>query len=266
MKNRPHKSTGFTLEELLIVIATVGILAALLVTFLPRKNRHPDRGRMRCWSNQKMIGTSFRVFAADNDDRYPLQTTNHSFIVPGSPTAGQVTASSAAAWQVAQAMWNELQAPKVLLCPDDRERTIPTRATVTDFSGLAGNTNAMNPGGLGHPANQNAVLSYAFGVAADESRPLGVLLMDRNVNNVGVAKAGALGSVALTNTRPVLDATAGPTQTVWVKGSAIHGIHGNLAFADGSVQQSTAEMLRQALADAAKSYGTVTNQNQLLFP
>ncbi len=132
------KNRGFTLEELLMVIATVGILVALLATFLPRKSRHPERGRMRCLSNQKMIGTSFRVFASDNDDRYPLQTTNHSYLVPGSPAAVQVTASNAAAWQVAQAMWNELQVPKVLFCPDDRERTIPTRATVTDFSGLAG--------------------------------------------------------------------------------------------------------------------------------
>ncbi len=124
----------------------------------------------------------------------------------------------------------------------------------------------MNPGSLGHPANQNAVLSYAFGVAADEARPHGVLLIDRNVNNVGVAKAGVAGSVALTNTRAVLNATVGPTQAVWVKGTAIHGIHGNLAFADGSAQQSTAEMLRQALENAAKSYSMITNQNQLLFP
>ena len=177
-----HKQKGgFTLEELLIVVAVVGILVALVVTFL-QNNRDPHGIRINCMNKQKQIGTAFRVFAADNDDRYPLQARNNLYIVPGSPSGDQVDAASAAAWQVAQAMWNELQNPKILLCWSDRERL--SFQTVSDFNGLAGNSNVITTTSFSHPINRNRALSFAFGVAADERRPQGVLVIDRNVNNV----------------------------------------------------------------------------------
>ena len=260
-----HKQKGgFTLEELLIVVAVVGILVALVVTFL-QNNRDPHGIRINCMNKQKQIGTAFRVFAADNDDRYPLQARNNLYIVPGSPSGDQVDAASAAAWQVAQAMWNELQNPKILLCWSDRERL--SFQTVSDFNGLAGNSNVITTTSFSHPINRNSALSFAFGVAADESRPQGVLVIDRNVNNVGVAGASVMSNVALTNTRAVMNGTRGPTQAVYVRGTPMHGLEGNLAFADGSVQRATAEVLQQAFENAAKAYGTtITNQNEMLFP
>lgn len=261
------RTNGFALEELLIVVAVVGILAALAVTFLPRPGRHADRGRIRCHLNQKQIGTAFRVFASDNNDRYPLLAPTGSYIVPDSASVNQVNASSAAGWQVAQAMWNELQTPKVLLCPDDRERNNASQPAVPDFNGLAGNTNGISSFSLGFAGNQNRSVSYAFGVAADESRPEGVLVVDRNINNVGVAGGGIMRNVALTNTRAVMNGTRGPTQAVFLTGTPIHRLEGNLTYADGSVRQATSEVLRQAFENAAKVYGTtITNQNEMLFP
>ena len=109
-------------------------------------------------------------------------------------------------------------------------------------------------------------MSYAFGVVADESRPLGVMIVDRNVNNVGIAGAEITTNVGLSKTRVVLNSAVGPTQAVWVAGTRIHGLVGNLAVADGSVLQATSEILRESLENAEKAYSTIPNQNLMVFP
>lgn len=281
-----ERTAGFTLTELVIVIVIVGLLAFMLLPSLTKAKA--KSGRIPCVSNQKRIGVAFRIFANDNNDQYPLQSTNQSYVVAGRPdpvdftriilstnkpyivesgaTGGQVNSASAAAWQVAQALWTELETPKILLCPQDRERATPGRLLVTDFNSLAGNTDVMSTASLGHVSNQNRAISYSFGVAADESRALGVLTVDRNLNNVGEAGATNARNVALTNTRAVMNDKPDPTQAVFVTGTPIHGTQGNLAYADGSVQQATATVLYTSFYNAAKSYGTITNQNEILFP
>ena len=264
MKNSAHQRTrAFTIEELLVVVVTIGLFAAVLVPALTRTHRPAKR--IQCVSRQKQMGTAFRVFASDNGDLYPLQATTNAYVVPTGATTTQVNSAAAESWQVAQCLWKEVISPQILLCPADWERTKFRR--VTDFNGVAGATGGVSKSSLGHPANRNNAVSYAFGVAADESRPQGVLIVDRNVNNVGLAGAGVATNVALTRSRVVLEATAGPTQAVWVMGTRVHDLlQGNLAFADGSVQQATAEVMRQSFENAAKAYGTITNQNLMLFP
>ena len=126
----------------------------------------------------------------------------------------------------------------------------------------------MTAASLGHPTNQNNAVSYAFGVAADEARPMGLLALDRNVNNVGSGGAAIASNVALTGTRAILNATPGPTQVVWVRGTPVHGLEGNLAYSDGSAQQVTAEALQYSLASAEAAYTspTLTDPRLVLFP
>ena len=263
MKAISPKQTGaFTLTELLVVVVTIGLLVAAMVPGYRSYSAKSDR--IRCVGNNKQMGTAFRVFASSNGDMYPLQAKTNAYIVPTGATAAQVNSAAAQPWQIAQCMWNELQSPRVLLCRSDRERT--TFKRVEDFNGFAGKTGPVTTASLAHPANQNNAVSYAFAVAADERRPVGVLIVDRNVNNVGPAGASVATNVALTRSRVVLNATAGPTQAVWVKGTPIHDLQGNVTFADGSVQQATSEVLRQSLENAATAYSTITNQNLMVFP
>lgn len=263
MKNIAQNKTGaFTIIELLVVAAVIGILAVLALAARFRAQVEDDRGK--CVGNERVIGVAFRVFGSDNDDRYPLAAKRNNYIVQGGAVGTQVDSSSAAAWQVAQAMWSELLSPKVFLCPGDRERTNASR--VTDFNALAGASGVMTAASLGHPTNQDNALSYAFGVAADELRPQGFLAIDRNVNNVGLAGANIASKVAFTRTRAVLNGVAGPTQAVWLMGTPIHGLEGNIGLADGSVQQVTAAKLQWYLQKAATTYSTITNQNEILFP
>lgn len=99
----------------LLVVVTIGLLVAAILPALSKVQA--NRGRVQCVSRNKQMGTALRVFDSDNGDMYPLQAKTNSYIVPSGATGGQVNSAAAEPWQIAQCMWNELQTPKILLCP-----------------------------------------------------------------------------------------------------------------------------------------------------
>ena len=107
------------------------------------------------------------------------------------------------------AMSNELNSPVILRCPSDQ------RKAATSFTNL-----------------HNANISYFIGPDADETRPAMILAGDWNVTN-GLAPGG--GVLELRTNLPV-----GFTK-------ALHEFAGNIALADGSVQNVTSARLRETL-------------------
>ncbi len=94
---------GFTLLELLGVIATVGILAAILLPALAR-SREAAR-RTSCLNNLSQLGLALNMYADENDGKFPWSGGNNnaeclkwlypeyatlvdSFICPSSPDQG----------------------------------------------------------------------------------------------------------------------------------------------------------------------------------
>ena len=90
MKNQRKKTGAFTLIELLVVIAIIAILAAMLLPALARAKARAQRSS--CANNLKEIGISFKTWALDNNDAYPM-------IVPtasgGPPNQTQIAAGTA---------------------------------------------------------------------------------------------------------------------------------------------------------------------------
>src|SRR5262245_22115121 len=62
---------AFTLVELLVVIATIAILAALLLPVLSQAKEAARRAA--CASNEKQIVLAALIFADEQDDRFPGQ-------------------------------------------------------------------------------------------------------------------------------------------------------------------------------------------------
>ena len=65
------KKKGFTLVELLVVVAIIALLVAILAPALSRVKQHAER--VVCGTNLKGLGNSFAVYAAGFGGGYPLQ-------------------------------------------------------------------------------------------------------------------------------------------------------------------------------------------------
>ena len=138
---------------------------------------------------------------------------NDKFPMSSSVTNGGTLelVTSGMTWVHFQVLSNELITPRLLICPSDKER-IPAKG----FSSNLSNTN----------------ISYFVGVDADETRPQMFLAGDRNI----------IGGALLPNR--ILSLTSNDAVR-W--DNRMHQGQGNVAFADGSVQQVTSSRLRAAL-------------------
>jgi prepilin-type processing-associated H-X9-DG protein len=202
-----NSQRGLSLIEVCLVIATVALLAFVFLPTLVRP--HARSSKVGCVNCLKQIGLSYRLFANDHDDKYP-------FAVPTTADGTLEFVKSPQVFRHFQALSNELNTPKILVCPEDTKRQ-----RATDFT-LAGPSSF----------NRNANLSYFVGFDADESKPERLLSGDRNITG------GTFSNGFLRLLKPA-------TPAGWT--SEIHQNAGNIGLADGSVMQTDALALRRQL-------------------
>jgi len=145
----PGNLRGFTLVELSFVIGTL-VLVMLVLPALFRPKRHGCGPN--CISNLKQIGLAFRMWANDNDEKFPM----HVRIAKGGT---KELALQGLALPTFASISNELNNPKPLNCPQDSER----------------------PRSISFEQLFVTNLSYFFSMDASERNPMSILAGDRNV-------------------------------------------------------------------------------------
>ena len=209
----PRPTAALTLVEVLVVVFVLLVLAAILLPALAAaKTKH---SHLDCRNNLKQIGLTARIWSGDNGDKYPMEVS----ITNGGSMEMAAKGDVVATFQV---MSNELSTPRILVCPQDANRS----AAANFYSGFT----AKN-------------ISYFVGLDANTNSPQAFLSGDRNI--VGGKRNGIL--------EITRDDSLG-----W--SSEIHNGIGNIAFADGSVQQTTSRGTSWNLREVIGHTGLTTNR------
>ena len=212
--SKTSSRSGFTLVELLVIICVIAVLAALLLPALVHfgtASAERKAQRINCVNYLKQCTLAFKMWSGDQTDNYPMAVSTKN----GGTREYNTGADTFRHFQV---MSNELNTPKILICPND------TRTAATNFVQFN---------------NQN--VSYFVGLDAKESEPNSFLVGDRNITADNAPVNGILKLV--------------PGQRAgWTK--AMHINRGNIGLVDGSVQQCNDSGLQTALQNSGSPTNT----------
>ena len=191
---------GLSLVAVVAVIAAILILAMLLLSGLSQSRSRARR--ISCNCRLKQIGLAFRMWSNDHAEHFP-------WTVPQSNGGTFEFAMSTQVWRHFQVASNELNSPKILVCPAD-----PARGLANSFV----------------PPVSNVNISYFVGLDADETKPQTILSDDRNLStNMSILS----GIVTFQKVEMIR----------WAPG--IHNEGGNIGLGDGSVQQALGSPMSQ---------------------
>jgi len=189
--------------ELLVVVSVIALLMIVLLGLADPQRR---ARRINCVNNIRQIELAFKTWSTDQSDRSPMQKPMKEGGTLELITNGLV-------YVHLQVMSNELSAPKLVVCPSDKAKTV---------------AESFAPGRF-----DNGNVSYFVGVDASDTYPQMILLGDRNLTSNDVP------------VKPGLVSFATNSPLSWTE--EIHVGQGNIGLADGSVQQVSPEKLQLRL-------------------
>ncbi len=178
MKIKRKRTLATTLVETLPPIGLVGFLATSILPALGKAKARANR--IKCVSNIKQVGSAFKAFSGDNNDRMPWLLEDRDKIAQ---SGGRFGAPGNAAWVnetstlfAQAAIKAALGSAKILVSPVD-----PDRQGVNDGVDLH-NVSIAKP--VPNGGHSYGVVNGAGGTGkgADEARPGTTLTVTRNIS------------------------------------------------------------------------------------
>ena len=209
--NNCERNRAFTLIELVVVMATLAVLAVLI---LPALAKSGDNGaRMVCLNNLRQLGTALNLYTGENQDYMPWPNWGsddsppcpRGWLYAGRPYPWPITGyhpPSVTYWQSywvprlkSGVCWQYIQNPNVFMCPVDAAVNVGNYLWLTRPNKLS--TYIMNGASCYFPPNgNNATYGYATCKESQIWSPLCILLwepdqnMDNNCYNDGASYPG----------------------------------------------------------------------------
>ncbi len=231
---RKNSEAALTLIEVLVVVVVLIILSAFFLGLVvsPLHSYSALAPGIACVNNLKQVGLGFRLWAQDNNDKYPMQVS----VMNGGTLELGIDGNPFSIFIV---MTNELMTPKILSCPADTGRD-----QATNFI---------------YFSRRN--ISYFVNADAAADSPRAFLCGDRNI--IGSGRLAQPGILELT-TNTLCDWDKKRHTKGWecrlARVVLVEYGFGNIAVADGSVTGLDKSALNQALQNC----GVATNR--LLIP
>jgi len=207
-KRAPWAFNGraYTVIDVLVLVALLAVLAAVIGYTLAKQRARSSR--LTCTNNLKQISLSFKQWGMNSQDSFQMR-------IPVAQGGTKEFVSTGQAWVHFRVMSNELSAPKVLICPDEKNKS---RRIATTFA------NTVPAGSSSVPFTSDTNVSYFVGVDAQDIYPRMWLSGDANF---------AIGNVPI---GPGLTSLRTNSSLSW--NDSRHGSgRGNICLADGSVEQ-----------------------------
>jgi prepilin-type N-terminal cleavage/methylation domain-containing protein len=264
MKKSKNQKCAFTLIELLVVVAIIAILAALLLPALSAAERKAQR--TNCVNNLKQIGLCFRIWAVDNNNKYPQAMTAAQGGAEDwieNKADNQTAAQGLCPGMVFMVMSNLLKSPQVVWCPADNFHKKYGTNWTYDMVGEAPTATTV-----GLQTAPGTISYFVDGdVSSDTVLGLSQMILDGDLN-IGGAAPDSLSTANWAETqgsqngplvKPKVPAWntgqyLGPSQWWSWTANDFHKGAGNLGLGDGSVQQVGIPGLHSAVSSSLTAF------------
>jgi prepilin-type N-terminal cleavage/methylation domain-containing protein/prepilin-type processing-associated H-X9-DG protein len=164
---------GMTLIETICVVAVLVVLTGFILPLISTSHRHV--GWIKCVNNLKNVGLSYRIYASDNQDRFPFQVSTN---------AGGTLELRNDVFAQFRILSNELSTPKILLCP----RMYRAASEATNWSDLNPSNVSYYVGLTASESNTNSILSGDTGFNINQQAPNSGLNQIRSADVIAYPK------------------------------------------------------------------------------